>query len=83
MNNLIPKPTSLSTSNGSFKITSETRIITSENTEISQIGKMLAEDFHKFAGLELETQVGNIDPKNKTIEFSSCRSVNQVLNLIK
>ena len=70
MNNLIPKPTSLLTSNDSFKITGETRIITSEISEAIQIGRVLTETIRRFAGLELEAQVGNIDPKNNTIEFS-------------
>ena len=70
MNNLIPKPTSLLTSNGSFKITGETRIIASEISEAIQIGRVLTETIRRFAGLELEAQVGNIDPKNNTIEFS-------------
>ncbi|HSO14295.1 MAG TPA: beta-N-acetylhexosaminidase [Anaerolineales bacterium] len=69
MSSLIPRPASFSPSNGSFKITKETRIITPENTGSIQIGRMLAEDIRKFAGLELETQFGNSNSKNNKIEF--------------
>ncbi|NTU56592.1 MAG: family 20 glycosylhydrolase, partial [Anaerolineales bacterium] len=64
MHNLIPSPASLSSSNGSFKITNETRIITPENTEIARIGTILAGGIRKYASLELEVQAGGTGSTN-------------------
>ena len=69
MDNLIPKPASLLPSNGSFKITNETRIITPENAEIAQTRRAFAEHIRKYAGLELETKSGDTSLKNNTIEL--------------
>ena len=68
MNNLIPQPTSISQMNGTFQITRETTINTSDHTELVKIGKMLADSILQLTGLELETQPGAVT--NNAISLS-------------
>jgi len=68
MNNLIPQPATLISLNGSFTITKETKIITTEQLEQVRLARELAKQIHKFSGIMPNTQTENI--KGNTIELS-------------
>ena len=64
MNNLIPKPASILSTNGGFNITNQTKITTTDNAELVRLGKDLGKQIQRFTGITLKTQTGNTQPQS-------------------
>jgi len=68
MYNLIPKPTSITASAGSFQITANTKIITENNAEVISIGKIFSGQIRSTIGFDFDLEVTQKNHKD-SIQF--------------